>query len=200
MSRFRDTGNPDCKIYVGDLASSTSKQDLEDAFAYYGPIRNVWVARNPPGFAFIEFDDARDAEDAVRGADGRRSVNGRRVRVEMCNASRKGGFRGTPSRRTGRPFHPEDRCYECGKRGHYARDCRGRGGRARSYSRSRSRSRDRDRRNRSRSASKSRSRSRGKRSTSRTRARSVSRGKSVSRSRSPSRSRARDAKDRNGDL
>lgn len=55
-------------IFAG---SSASKQDLEDAFSYYGPIRNVWVARNPPGFAFVEFEDARDAEDAVRGLDGR---------------------------------------------------------------------------------------------------------------------------------
>ncbi|XP_039283610.1 serine/arginine-rich splicing factor 7 isoform X9 [Nilaparvata lugens] len=119
--RYRDSGNPDCKIYVGDLGSSASKQDLEDAFSYYGPIRNVWVARNPPGFAFVEFEDPRDAEDAVRGLDGR--VCGRRVRVEMSNGSRKGGFRGPPPRSRGRPFHPEDRCYECGERGHYARDC-----------------------------------------------------------------------------
>lgn len=30
--------------------------------------------------------------------------------------------RGPPPRR-GRPFRPEDRCYTCGERGHYARDC-----------------------------------------------------------------------------
>ncbi|KAJ8874848.1 hypothetical protein PR048_022737 [Dryococelus australis] len=51
--------------------SAASKQELEEAFSYYGPLRNVWVARNPPGFAFVEFEDARDAEDAVRGLDGR---------------------------------------------------------------------------------------------------------------------------------
>lgn len=53
-----------------------------------------------------------------------RSICGRRVRVELSNAgSRKGAYRGGPPRR-GRPFHPEDKCYECGDRGHYARDCR----------------------------------------------------------------------------
>jgi len=59
-----------CKVYVGNLGSSASKHELESAFTKYGPLRNVWVARNPPGFAFIEFEDPRDAEDAVRGLDG----------------------------------------------------------------------------------------------------------------------------------
>jgi splicing factor, arginine/serine-rich 7 len=50
-----------------------------------------------------------------------RSVCGRRVRVELSSGRSRSsrGFNG-PSRR-GRPFHPEDRCYECGDRGHYAR-------------------------------------------------------------------------------
>lgn len=60
---------------LGDCASNSgsaaSKQELEESFSYYGPLRNVWVARNPPGFAFVEFEDPRDAEDAVRGLDGR---------------------------------------------------------------------------------------------------------------------------------
>lgn len=59
-----------CKVYVGNLGSNSSKHELESAFTKYGPLRNVWVARNPPGFAFIEFEDPRDAEDAVRGLDG----------------------------------------------------------------------------------------------------------------------------------
>lgn len=61
----------DCKVYVGNLGNNGNKTDLERAFGYYGPLRSVWVARNPPGFAFVEFEDPRDATDAVRELDGR---------------------------------------------------------------------------------------------------------------------------------
>lgn len=69
MSRYREW-DLQCKVYVGNLGSSASKHEIENAFSKYGPLRNVWVARNPPGFAFVEFEDRRDAEDAVRGLDG----------------------------------------------------------------------------------------------------------------------------------
>ncbi|ENN82028.1 hypothetical protein YQE_01603, partial [Dendroctonus ponderosae] len=69
MSRFREW-DLSCKVYVGNLGSSASKHEIESAFSKYGPLRNVWVARNPPGFAFVEYEDPRDAEDAVRGLDG----------------------------------------------------------------------------------------------------------------------------------
>lgn len=59
------------KVYVGNLGTGAGKGELERAFGYYGPLRTVWIARNPPGFAFVEFDDPRDAEDAVRGLDGK---------------------------------------------------------------------------------------------------------------------------------
>lgn len=31
---------------------------------------SVWVGRKPPGFAFIEFEDRRDADDAIRALNG----------------------------------------------------------------------------------------------------------------------------------
>merc|ERR1712018_1080774 len=91
MSRHRDW-DVTRKVYIGNLGNNASKYDLEDAFAKYGPLRNVWVARNPPGFAFVEFEDARDAEDSVRGLDGTR-VCGQRVRVEMSSGQSRSGDR-----------------------------------------------------------------------------------------------------------
>jgi len=129
----------DCKVYIGGLSEETNKYDLEDAFSRYGRVKAVWVARRPPGFGFIEMEDPRDAEDAVRSLDGTR-IAGSRVRVEMSNGkSRERGGRG-------------------GGEGGGRRD-------RRSRTKSRSRSRERERR---RSPSY-RSMSRGRRSRSRSR-------------------------------
>ena len=52
----------------------------------YGPLRNVWVARNPPGFAFVEFEDPRDAEDSVKALDGT-YVLPQRLYIYICLTS-----------------------------------------------------------------------------------------------------------------
>lgn len=70
MSRHHREWDLQCKVYVGNLGSSASKHEVENSFEKYGQLRNVWVARNPPGFAFVEFEDRRDAEEAVRALDG----------------------------------------------------------------------------------------------------------------------------------
>ena len=80
-----------CKVYVGGLRDDANRYDLEDAFARYGPVKNVWVARRPPGFAFVEMETSRDAEDAVKGLDGTR-VCGSRVKVEISTGG--GGLGG----------------------------------------------------------------------------------------------------------
>ncbi len=68
---YKDQGPLECKVYVGDLGSGASRNEIEEAFMKYGELRNVWVARNPPGFAFVEFEDSRDAKEAVDAMDGR---------------------------------------------------------------------------------------------------------------------------------
>ncbi|ULT96826.1 hypothetical protein L5515_012073 [Caenorhabditis briggsae] len=80
----------DAKVYVGGLPSDATSQELEEIFDRFGRIRKVWVARRPPGFAFVEYDDVRDAEDAVRALDGSR-ICGVRARVELSTGQRRGG-------------------------------------------------------------------------------------------------------------
>ena len=126
------------RVYIGNLGNNGSRRELEREFEHFGPLRDVWVARNPPGFAFVVFEDSRDAEDACREMDGR-YVCGEKVRVEMA----RGPTRGGRSQRSG----ITEKCYECGRVGHYARQCTRRPGgggggrdfrdRRRRYSRSR---------------------------------------------------------------
>eukprot|EP00897_Mesotaenium_endlicherianum_P000423 jgi/Mesen1/10381/ME000081S09770 len=54
------------RVYVGNIDPRLSERDIEDEFREFGVLRSVWVARKPPGFAFIEFDDPRDGRDAIR--------------------------------------------------------------------------------------------------------------------------------------
>uniref|UniRef100_A0ABI7YMJ6 RRM domain-containing protein n=1 Tax=Felis catus TaxID=9685 RepID=A0ABI7YMJ6_FELCA len=70
------------KVYVGSLGTSVSRGELERAFGYYSILRAVWIVRNPPRFTFVEFEDPRYAEDAMRGL-GREVICGSQVRVEL---------------------------------------------------------------------------------------------------------------------
>jgi RNA recognition motif-containing protein len=54
MSSRHQDWDPRCKVYVGNLGSNAARGEIEEAFSKYGTLRNVWVARNPPGFAFVE--------------------------------------------------------------------------------------------------------------------------------------------------
>ncbi|KAI7995642.1 Serine/arginine-rich-splicing factor SR34 [Camellia lanceoleosa] len=59
----------------------------------YGPIAHIdlKIPPRPPGYAFVEFEEARDAEDAIRSRDGY-DFDGHWLRVELAH-----GGRGHPS-------------------------------------------------------------------------------------------------------
>ena len=88
----RDLSNT---VYVGGLGHGCSKNELGTIFSKHGRLRRVWIARKPEGFAFVEFDDPRDAEKAVEALEGV-PINGKRTRVEMSTGRtrfRRGGCR-----------------------------------------------------------------------------------------------------------
>ena len=58
------------RVYIGDLSREANEDDIRFIFERYGTIRNVWVARNPPGFAFVEFDNADDAQESIKNLNG----------------------------------------------------------------------------------------------------------------------------------
>ncbi|XXG64500.1 hypothetical protein AAC387_Pa05g2438 [Persea americana] len=91
------------RVYVGNLDSRVTERELEDEFRVFGVLRSIWVARKPPGYAFIDFDDRRDALDTIRELDGK---NG--WRVELSHNSRGGGGRGGSHGRSGRDEVVED--------------------------------------------------------------------------------------------
>lgn len=67
------------RVYVGGLIEGIKKEDLEREFDKYGKLNSVWVALNPPGFAFIEFENLQEAEDACSAMNG----------IEMLGATLK---------------------------------------------------------------------------------------------------------------
>jgi len=89
-----------CKIFIGGLRDDANKYDIEDAFSKFGKVVDVWVARKPPGFAFVEMDDPRDAEDASKELDGTR-ICGAKCRVEMSDPGRRRGRGGRGRSRSG---------------------------------------------------------------------------------------------------
>ncbi|XP_056857399.1 serine/arginine-rich splicing factor SR34A-like [Raphanus sativus] len=89
-------------IYVGNLPGDIRESEIEDLFYKYGRIVDIElkVPPRPPCYCFVEFEHARDAEDAVDGRDGY-NFDGSRLRVELAHGGRgqssgdrRGGYRG----------------------------------------------------------------------------------------------------------
>lgn len=77
-------------LYVGNLPGDVREGEIEDLFYKYGRIIDIdlKVPPRPPGYCFIEFEDARDAEDAIRGRDGY-NFDDHRIRVELAHGGRR---------------------------------------------------------------------------------------------------------------
>jgi len=89
----------DYKVYVGNLPEDIRDTDLEKLFKGYGRFDNIILKGN---YGFVEFEDSRDAEDAVKDFDGAREW-GNRLRLEHAKESKLSSRRRSPPRRRGNP-------------------------------------------------------------------------------------------------
>ncbi|KAL5196125.1 Serine/arginine-rich splicing factor SR30 [Glycine soja] len=89
MKRGKMSGRSSRTIYVGNLPGDVRLREVEDLFYKYGPIVDIdlKIPPRPPGYAFVEFEDARDAEDAIQYRDGY-NFDGFRLRVELAHGGR----------------------------------------------------------------------------------------------------------------
>ena len=85
------------RLYVGNLAYSTSNSDLETLFAPFGDVRNAQVVMDfatgsSKGFGFVEMNNDSEAQAAIAGLNDQ-DFNGRPLTVNEARPreDRKGG-------------------------------------------------------------------------------------------------------------
>jgi RNA recognition motif-containing protein len=88
------------KLYVGNLAFTTSETDLQDMFAAHGPVTEVHVpfdreSGRPRGFAFVTMATPEAAQAAILALNGK-SVGERTLTVNEARPreERPGGYGG----------------------------------------------------------------------------------------------------------
>lgn len=73
MSRDKNS-----QIFIAKLSNSVREKDLDYEFRRFGPIKNIQLKR---GYAFVEYEDYRDAEEAISEMD-QKKFEGQRIVVQ----------------------------------------------------------------------------------------------------------------------
>jgi RNA recognition motif-containing protein len=73
------------KLYVGNIAFSSTEAELRELFGRHGAVESVAVVTDRQtgqsrGFAFVEMEDGHDAQEAIRALDGT-DLGGRTIKV-----------------------------------------------------------------------------------------------------------------------
>ncbi|MCJ7435413.1 MAG: RNA-binding protein [Anaerolineales bacterium] len=96
----------EAKLFVGNLAYTTTEDDLKALFAEAGGVKSVALIKDretgrSKGFAFVEFETQVDAEKAISLLDGK-EFQGRALKVNLARPREdkpRGGGSGYGDRR-----------------------------------------------------------------------------------------------------
>ena len=88
----------DIKLYVGNLAFSTTEDELRTLFAQAGTVNSVSIITDRDtgrsrGFGFVEMGTQAEAEDAIKKFD-QTDLGGRDLRVNIARPREDRGSRG----------------------------------------------------------------------------------------------------------
>jgi RNA recognition motif-containing protein len=92
-------------VYVGNLDHDVTEHDLREAFAPYGAVESVRIAKSRGGrlrgFAYVQLEDQAAADAAIEGLRGQ-ALKGRTMDVAADQGGGGGGRKGGGFRRGGR--------------------------------------------------------------------------------------------------
>ncbi|CAD8092402.1 unnamed protein product [Paramecium primaurelia] len=100
------------QLYVGRLSSRIRREHLQQEFEKFGKIKDIDL-RNT--HAFIEFENQDDARAAIQKMDNKRLNEGSDRITVKSRDDRPQGARGPT---------PRDVCFNCGRKGHWANECK----------------------------------------------------------------------------
>jgi len=99
-SKMTDTARWKSTVYVGGLSPGVTVQTLQEAFLPFGEIADVSLPKNVNpntaadephrGFAYVEFEDAEDAKEAIDNMD-QAEIFGRVIKVSAAKAPKSAG-------------------------------------------------------------------------------------------------------------
>jgi len=101
-------------IFVGNLAFTTTDQELRTCFEAYGTVETVRIMTErdtgrPRGFGFVEMPNGSEAQAAIAGLNGT-SLGGRQLTVnEARQREERGVDHGAHGGKGGRPENPRSR-------------------------------------------------------------------------------------------
>jgi len=87
MERSLSAQDSACRLFVGNMSSQVSENDLRTLVSRFGTVKNVYLVRvattgQSRGFAFVDMTDQQAATQAIKGLNGT-EIGGRNLKVRL---------------------------------------------------------------------------------------------------------------------